>query len=81
MQNPNYEDTIVTKRTLEGRLIQLMVFGLGGWRVTNMVFLSLNFSHCRFTLWLLLYSVDLVKLLFSFFLFFSFRFHATINGG
>jgi len=28
----------------------------------------------------LLYIVDLVKLLFSFFLFFSFQFHATING-
>jgi len=38
-------------------------------------FLSLNFSHCRYTVWLLLYMyiVDLVKS-------FLFKFHDTING-
>jgi len=50
------------------------------YEFSSMVFLSLTFIHCRYTLWLLLYIVDLVKLLFSFFLFFSFQFHATITG-
>ena len=61
--------------------VRLWTDGLAVYEFSSMVFPSLTFSHCRYALWLLLYIVDLVKLLFYFFLFFaSFHFHATING-